>query len=81
MLPILEMKSESKPPKRQVQFFGICADAKALGVSREHLYRVLTGRRTSQSLMKRYLELRSKRDKPPDAGQGQTIIVRGQPKA
>src|SRR4051812_36036379 len=54
-----------KKPKRQVQFAGICKDAKALGVCREHLYRVLTGKRTSQSLLKRYLELKSKSNKPP----------------
>ena len=43
-----------------MQFVGICADATKLGVCREHLYRVLTGERTSKSLLKRYQELKAK---------------------
>jgi len=60
-----EKKSESK---RQVQFVGICADAAKLGVTREHLYRVLTGRRTSHSLLRRYQEL--KQGSPPSEPKG-----------
>ena len=41
-------------PKRVVTHPNICAHAKALGVSREHLYRVLTGQRDSRELMLRY---------------------------
>ena len=51
--------------KRQVMFTGIVADAKLLGVSREHLFRVLIGQRISRSLLKRYRELKGKGDKPP----------------
>ncbi|MBP8257099.1 MAG: hypothetical protein KAX37_07210 [Opitutaceae bacterium] len=38
----------------RVRFPGIVADAKRLKVSRIHLYLVLTGRRTSHRLLKRY---------------------------
>jgi hypothetical protein len=62
MLPVPSKKSESK---RQVQFVGICADAVRLGVSREHLYRVLIGERTSKSLLKRYQELKAQGEQPP----------------
>lgn len=37
---------------------GICADARRLGVSRMHLWAVLSGRRESVPLMRRYRELR-----------------------
>jgi hypothetical protein len=63
MLPVSPNKSESK--RRVVQFVGIVADATRLGVSREHLYRVLTGQRISKSLLKRYQELKSKGPQPP----------------
>ncbi len=59
MLRASKNKSESK---RRVRFVGICADARKLGVSREHLYRVLTGKRQSRLLLKRYLELKGKAD-------------------
>jgi hypothetical protein len=39
---------------------GIYQAAKALGVSRSHLWRVLTGRRSSASLLSRYEALRGK---------------------
>jgi hypothetical protein len=55
MLRVTKGKSETK---RRSRFTGICADAEALGVSREHLFRVLTGERQSRSLMRRYLELK-----------------------
>jgi len=38
---------------------GIVADAKALDVHRIHLWLVLTGRRQSRSLIKRYRALRA----------------------
>jgi hypothetical protein len=66
MLRVPSNKSESK---RRVQFIGICADAVKLGVSREHLYRVLTGQRMSKSLLKRYQELKNNAGDPP-AGSG-----------
>jgi hypothetical protein len=55
MLRVTKGKSETKKRSR---FTGICADAEVLGVSREHLFRVLTGERQSRSLMRRYLELK-----------------------
>ena len=66
----MRVPSKKGEPKRRVKFVGICADAEKLGVSREHLYRVLIGQRTSQSLLKRYHELKGKGDKAPEtAGQ------------
>jgi hypothetical protein len=62
---MLRVPSKKGEPKRRVKFVGICADAEKLGVSREHLYRVLIGQRTSQSLLKRYRELKGKGDKAP----------------
>lgn len=44
--------------KRQSRHEGICDQAKALGVSRVHLWKVLTGRRTSQSLMREYRKIK-----------------------
>lgn len=41
----------------EVRFPGITRDAKALKVSRIHLYLVLTGQRTSHRLLKRYRAL------------------------
>jgi hypothetical protein len=57
MLHATNKKSEQK---RNVRFPGICAAAKALGVTREHLYRVLTGERHSASLSRRYHSLQKK---------------------
>jgi hypothetical protein len=61
---MLRVPPKKGEPKRQVRFVGICADAARLGVTREHLYRVLIGERTSKSLLKRYYALK---DKPPPA--------------
>lgn len=36
----------------------ICADAAALGVERTHLFRVLTGQRSSKRLLARYQALK-----------------------
>ena len=55
MLRVTKGKGE---PKTRVRFAGICADARALGVSREHLFRVLSGQRQSRSLLQRYRELK-----------------------
>jgi len=65
MLRVPPKKGESK---RQVRFIGICADATKLGVTREHLYRVLIGQRTSRSLLRRYRELKSGVDNMPMSG-------------
>jgi hypothetical protein len=64
MLLLREEKSERK---RRVRFPGICEDAFRLGVTREHLYRVLIGERQSKSLLKRYRELKGHETEPPDA--------------
>lgn len=41
-------------PKNPTQFPGISRDAEALGVTRTHLWLVLSGRRQSRRLMRRY---------------------------
>jgi hypothetical protein len=46
------MKAKTK--KRRQQFRGIGQHAEQLGVRREHLWMVLTGRRESRSLLIRY---------------------------
>jgi hypothetical protein len=55
---------KAKPGKRSrklrgIQFPGITADAEALKCDRTHLFRVLTGERTSKSLTARYRELKA----------------------
>lgn len=55
------MKSRSKKAKRSpVQHPGIVAHARALNVSRIHLWFVLTGVRESKILNRRYRELMRK---------------------
>lgn len=49
---------------------GICADARALGVSRMHLWAVLSGRRESDGLVRRYQELKAE-----DKTDGQNITT------
>jgi hypothetical protein len=67
---MLRVPPKKCEPKRQVRFVGICADAARLAVTREHLYRVLIGQRTSKSLLQRYQELKDQKAKsPPEAGQ------------
>ena len=44
--------------KRAPRIVGICRDALALGVTREHLYRVLSGRLESRRLLNRYAALK-----------------------
>lgn len=76
MLPVPPKKSESK---RLVQFVGICADARFLGVTREHLYRVLTGQRASKSLLKRYQALKANGYLPPPARQPAQAVTGPEP--
>ena len=48
-------KGEARPKKkRAILYKGICADARALGVTRVHLYRVLIGERQSPRLIRDY---------------------------
>jgi len=67
MLPATSSEGQSKK-KRCVRFPGICEDAATLKVSREHLYRVLTGQRISHSLLKRYRLLKQAGSEPPEPG-------------
>lgn len=53
------MKTKNKnkcpsPRRARVRFAGIGEAAQTLGVDRTHLWRVLTGRRRSRSLLARY---------------------------
>jgi hypothetical protein len=51
--------NKKKVGDSRIRFPGICADAVVLGVTREHLYRVLTGERRSP-LLGRYRALKGK---------------------
>lgn len=46
-----------RPGRVHVRFPGICAAARELGVTRVHLYLVLTGQRESRNLTARYRAL------------------------
>jgi len=48
---------KSKPEKVTIKRVTISSKARQLGVTREHLSRVLHGHRQSRSLMRRYLQL------------------------
>lgn len=52
------MKKAIIKQKHVIRFKGITADAASLGVTREHLWRVLTDRRESPGLLKRYSKLK-----------------------
>lgn len=54
-------KGRSQKSRRVVRFPGLLNDAEALGVHRNHLYLVLTGRRISVSLTQRYHQLKTAR--------------------
>lgn len=58
----------AQKPKKQsplTRFPGLIADAEALGVHRTHLYLVLSGQRTSASLLRRYRALKATHPQPP----------------
>lgn len=57
-------KSKNKTSRREVRFPGIQRHSEALKVSREHLWQVLTGRRTSKRLLQRYRELLAANQEP-----------------
>jgi len=46
---------------RKIRFPEICADARELGVHRCHLYQVLSGKRRSASLLRRYDKLQQRK--------------------
>ncbi len=50
-------KEKNKKLKRRVMFPGIASHAEKLGVSRVHLWRVLSGQRQSGVLMAQYQQL------------------------
>jgi hypothetical protein len=54
-------KPTTRKPKRRKRFTGIVAAAEMLQVSRQHLYAVLTHRRVSKQLLKRYRALQQAR--------------------
>ena len=56
---ISKRKKKRGSHRHQVKFPGITEDAKKLGVSRPHLWMVLTGTRTSGSLTRRYHALKT----------------------
>jgi hypothetical protein len=58
MLRATSRKSKAKQGRNK--YVGIVTDAAALGVDRVHLWRVLTGRRVSRSLLSRYQQLKRK---------------------
>lgn len=51
---------KKKIERRKQRFPTIGSDAAELGVHRSHLYRVLTGKRCSRSLLSRYQALKRK---------------------
>jgi hypothetical protein len=50
-----------EPSRMRPRFRGIVDDARSLGVSRDHLWRVLVGDRQSLRLLKRYSALQAKK--------------------
>ena len=50
--------TNSNKIERRPRTHGICAAAKTLGVTRQHLYEVLRGRRISRPLMAAYNNLK-----------------------
>ena len=52
-----QVKRHRRRKRGPTQFAGIVWQAQALGVTRHHLYQVLTGQRKSDRLMRRHAEL------------------------
>ena len=63
-----KQRQRRKPPHS-----GIVAAARELGVTREHLYLVITGRRTYPKLAARYLRLMRKKSQPRPAPNPATL--------
>jgi DNA-binding phage protein len=59
----MHREQQLKPKKRRWRFRGLCANARQLGVTRNHLYKVLAGERESEGLMRRYKELKAEQRK------------------
>jgi hypothetical protein len=58
---MLRQRKQKGTAKRYIRFKGIVRDAEILGVSRIHLYRVLTGERRSP-LLARYRDLQRSKE-------------------
>jgi hypothetical protein len=56
---MLRVTPEKSSLKSKARFLGIVRDARRLGVSRVHLYLVLSGKRHSNSLLRRYRSLQN----------------------
>ena len=54
--------SSIRRPKRQIRFPGLCTAAYDLKVHRNHLYLVLSGKRVSKRLMKKYQAWKAQND-------------------
>lgn len=59
MLRVTSRKTKRK--NARVKYVGIVSDAATLGVTQQHLYLVLEGKRRSRSLLIRYQELQRKK--------------------
>lgn len=57
----VKRKSGQDMTRRSVRFPGLMNAAHKLGCHRNHLYLVLTGKRTSHSLLRRYHQLKGQR--------------------
>lgn len=59
-----ELRNPPKTRRGETRFPGIKRHAETLGVSRPHLFLVLTGQRKSASLLRRYRELMRSEGRP-----------------
>lgn len=57
----MTVTKQKRHPRRKTRFSGIVRAARNLGVTREHLYLVITNRRNSPRLAARYLKLMRKK--------------------
>ncbi len=69
----MKERKRVKAKREARRFPGITRDAAELGVSRVHLWKVLTGRRSSLSLTRRYGELKG--ECRMENGEGRTVGV------
>jgi hypothetical protein len=83
----MQRAATKKTAKRRWRFRGICADARALGVHRNSLYKVLAGERQSRSLLARWESLKAEQTKVmseetnPRFSLGPTTASAGEPQA
>lgn len=60
--------AETETRESRIKYPGIIEHARQLGVSRVHLWKVLSGRRESQRLMERYRALVAREEATTKAG-------------